>query len=280
LGYGDLHAGNRTAYSALDAAPAGGSWWYRVVTTGGLQSDVSPPVAVWTETPAGTARAVVRHARPDTDLALRVGSGTNPSMPDAETPIDLRAHLDSVDVSALDPPNPLVPYALSVPLHGAGPWLPPSGAFPWWLEVAEGGDPGLQGRVDAFSIESGSTSYVTDALLPAGTAEGAPLYFWVPGQTTSLPERPSEAAAVLRASPNPFRSQVRIRIAGPDPFRLAVYDALGREVRVLAVGAGETATEATWDGTDGRARPVAAGRYFLRLDAGARRTVVTLVRLP
>lgn len=53
--------------------------------------------------------------------------------------------------------------------------------------------------------------------------------------------------------------------------QLAIYDALGREVRVLERWmrpAGEHAL--AWDLRDGAGRPVGAGIYFVRLEAERR----------
>lgn len=53
-------------------------------------------------------------------------------------------------------------------------------------------------------------------------------------------EAPSAAApSVLRVSPNPARGPVAVTVAAAQPVRVAVFDALGREVAVLA--GGETA---------------------------------------
>lgn len=80
------------------------------------------------------------------------------------------------------------------------------------------------------------------------------------------------APVLLQNVPNPFNSTTRIRFllpAGPDPgqLRVAVYDLLGRVVRVLKpaalpVGGGM----ATWDGRDSAGREVSSGVYIYRLE--------------
>jgi hypothetical protein len=72
--------------------------------------------------------------------------------------------------------------------------------------------------------------------------------------------------------PNPFnpRTEIRFRQAAAGPTRLAVYDAGGRLIRVLADGrfaAGEH--RLIWDGADAEGRPVASGVYLYRLEMGA-----------
>jgi len=82
------------------------------------------------------------------------------------------------------------------------------------------------------------------------------------------------------ASPNPFSSRTRIAFQLPRAAvaRVALYDAAGRLVRVLAEGplaAGQHSR--SWDRRDQSGRPVAQGVYFLRLDAGRDRAHQKLV---
>ena len=76
--------------------------------------------------------------------------------------------------------------------------------------------------------------------------------------------------------PNPFAGTTTLRYALPDEMnaRLAVYDVLGRTVRVLGDSrrpAGEYT--AVWDGRDEAGQPVAPGLYLYRLEAGGARHV-------
>lgn len=75
---------------------------------------------------------------------------------------------------------------------------------------------------------------------------------------------------LLPGVPNPFRVQTSIHYVLPQdsPVRLTVHDILGRQVRVLYHGprvAGEHTQ--SWDGRDASGRRVAAGAYFVRLQA-------------
>jgi hypothetical protein len=103
--------------------------------------------------------------------------------------------------------------------------------------------------------------------------------------------RAAAPSAVLRPPvPNPARGRVEASFrlpprAGnaPAPYRLVVYDAGGREVRVLAEGTwGPEPADltASWDGRDEAGRPVPAGVYFLELAAGETGAARKLVRIP
>jgi hypothetical protein len=81
-------------------------------------------------------------------------------------------------------------------------------------------------------------------------------------------------------APNPARGEALLRYTLPSAARvtLALFDVAGRRVRALEQGerdAGEHATR--WDGRDTEGRPVPAGLYFARLEAGGRSATVRLV---
>ncbi len=89
----------------------------------------------------------------------------------------------------------------------------------------------------------------------------------------------------LTVAPNPAAGgHVRVSFRAPSdrsPVSIGVYDASGRNVRTLSAGiAGAASTELSWNGEDSTGRPVAAGTYFLRLDAGGASETrrVTVVR--
>ena len=70
--------------------------------------------------------------------------------------------------------------------------------------------------------------------------------------------------------PNPFREATTIAYTLPraGAVRLTVHDAAGRRVRTLTDGSRPSGrSEAVWDGRDEAGSRVAAGVYFLRLDA-------------
>jgi len=91
----------------------------------------------------------------------------------------------------------------------------------------------------------------------------------------SIPLSPSLALPF----PNPFNSRAVVPyVLGEDGYvRLAVYDMLGRKVRVLFEGRQEAGRHrAYWDGRDEDGRPVASGIYILKLEAGGKRWARTL----
>ncbi|MFO7675310.1 MAG: M14 family zinc carboxypeptidase [bacterium] len=76
-------------------------------------------------------------------------------------------------------------------------------------------------------------------------------------------------------SPNPAvrGTQVRFMLGRSGAARVAVYDATGREVRVLADGARPAGEhKAGWDGRDAAGRLVPAGVYYCRLSADSNHT--------
>lgn len=79
-------------------------------------------------------------------------------------------------------------------------------------------------------------------------------------------------AALRPASPNPFAGETRVVFDAPGDagmVELAVYDVAGRLVRTLASGPVERGRhEVVWDGKDSGGSDVAAGVYFVRLEAG------------
>ncbi len=96
----------------------------------------------------------------------------------------------------------------------------------------------------------------------------------VPGQ--------EPATRFLSVSPNPFseRTVLRFSLARTGAHRLAVYDVLGRLVKVVSSGAlpaGEHLVP--WDGRDRMGRLVSAGMYRLRLEAGGERRTRSVLRL-
>jgi hypothetical protein len=88
----------------------------------------------------------------------------------------------------------------------------------------------------------------------------------------AAPERtPAAAPLTLAAAPNPFnpRSVLRYDLARAATVRLTVHDLAGRVVRTLVAGPRPAGPHrAAWDGRDRTGRPVAAGVYLARLEAG------------
>ena len=75
----------------------------------------------------------------------------------------------------------------------------------------------------------------------------------------------------MRCQPHPFNSATTIRytLARTSDVRLVVYNALGREVRMLVNGAQAVGMHTVqWDGRDAFGRAVSTGLYLYRLEAG------------
>jgi Zn-dependent M28 family amino/carboxypeptidase len=93
------------------------------------------------------------------------------------------------------------------------------------------------------------------------------------GEPYAVEEAPPMAPAASRLDapgPNPFSSRTGISftLTRTGPVRLAVYDAAGQLVRVLAQGSFPAGPgRLTWDGCDARGRQLAPGIYFCRLSA-------------
>jgi hypothetical protein len=89
-----------------------------------------------------------------------------------------------------------------------------------------------------------------------------------------------EALALATLGANPFHGRAAISFALPTRLaaELRIFDASGRQVRLLARGTFEAgAHPAEWDGRDAAGRAAPAGRYFLRLRAGGREKTIDLV---
>lgn len=92
-----------------------------------------------------------------------------------------------------------------------------------------------------------------------------------------------DAVTLLPNYPNPFRGATTLEYALPEvaEVRLAIYDLLGRRVRVLARGEQPAGIHRVrWDGRNSAGQPVASGLYFVRFEAMGQQQVhkITLVR--
>ena len=104
------------------------------------------------------------------------------------------------------------------------------------------------------------------------------------GPTTAPDEPPGAPLAFgLRGvAPNPSAGPVTLTFATDRPgrHRLLLLDVLGREVAVLAEGAGGPGVHTVrWDGHGPSGRAVAPGAYLARLEAAGRVSVRSLTRL-
>jgi hypothetical protein len=96
----------------------------------------------------------------------------------------------------------------------------------------------------------------------------------------AVPPEAPPALTPISVSPNPFRSSTRIswNQESAGPVRAEIFDLKGRLVRRLEQSPQEAGPhEITWDGTDGSGRRVAAGAYFLQVDAAGRKRTVRVV---
>ena len=96
------------------------------------------------------------------------------------------------------------------------------------------------------------------------------------------PIDPRLAQAKVQASPNPMveRTEIAYRVVQEGPVSLAIYDAGGRQVRVLT-GNAQSAGDHTlvWDGTGNGGEALPSGVYLARLQNGARSATARVVKL-
>ena len=93
--------------------------------------------------------------------------------------------------------------------------------------------------------------------------------------------RPLEHS-LTRNYPNPFNASTRIEVelTEPGPVTLAIYDALGRQVRLLSAGiSGPGMLRLDWDGRDESGRTVSSGAYWYRLAGGGPTTTGKMLML-
>lgn len=178
------------------------------------------------------------------------------------------ANLAAIDHAVYVTPGPMMTEAVKDSFLRGAIQRPNSNRAANWSCVVSAGpfdlNPGDR-RQAAFAIVGGNTRQ--QMLVHADSAQS-----WydhrMPSGVTATGPAGVPRSLLLSAVPNPVRSRAALHYAMPanGQARLAVYDAAGRVVRVLADGphrAGSHTT--TWDGTDSRAEPVARGVYVYRL---------------
>ena len=199
-------------------------------------------------------------------------------------------------------------YAGTATLRSAKAPDGPMGQDPDWYSFETSGgavqvtlnpSAGRSGRLDVYdsvspyqtsnaatgrSFGTGTGQASVTATLPAGTHyvrvrhDGVRAADWRQPYRLTVQAEPMRAArsraaefGLEPAAPNPFRDRTAItyHLAEDGPVSLAVYDALGRRVAVLASGEGSQGTHrATLD-----ASGLSAGIYLVRLQAGAQTAV-------
>ncbi|MFN3597017.1 MAG: hypothetical protein ACK41D_07075 [Rubricoccaceae bacterium] len=163
-------------------------------------------------------------------------------------------------------------YGAPVPLHAPRPWVP-GGSFSHLREQTFGaGTP--DGLMTPF-IASGERITAPGAATCAILADLG----WTlagPCLAATVPDVPAAGWTLARRGPNPFRerTQFDVLFALPQRFRATLYDARGRVVAEIApeqaVAAGAVRALRV------EAAGLAAGVYFLRLDAESRAATLPL----
>jgi sugar lactone lactonase YvrE len=107
--------------------------------------------------------------------------------------------------------------------------------------------------------------YLVARVTPSGVVDySAPLLAHAPGGVVRL--------ELLAAVPSPFSGRTNFAFLVPAPggqVRLAVFDVVGRRVRVLCDGPAAAGRHTSgWDGRDDAGRRLASGVYFARLSLG------------
>jgi hypothetical protein len=139
---------------------------------------------------------------------------------------------------------------------------------------------GYDGAYGVYPWGPGGLVYISDS-------DNGLFVFAVEGFTgapTGVGDSPAatRGARVVTSYPNPFNPSTTIayEVERAGDITLAVYDARGALVRVLARGFVEAGNhDARWDGTDGDGRRVASGVYFARVSAGGATDAARLVLL-
>ena len=139
----------------------------------------------------------------------------------------------------------------------------PTGSYTYTLSI---------GTFPTSAVDSETFTLIVTGSRAAGPSSPAGSGAWIVRDAS--PWSPSEAVAraetveTLTVYPNPAirRAQITFGLEEGEEIRLAVYDALGREVAVLADGLVEAGQHrVTLDGAG-----LASGIYLVRLEAGAR----------
>jgi hypothetical protein len=114
-----------------------------------------------------------------------------------------------------------------------------------------------------------------EVAMPGVSAVGAP----EPGAT--IADHGGGSMLQVAASPNPFNARVSVacRLSADQRVSVSVHDLGGRLVRRLVDDERRTGGvhEFSWDGADGRGRPVASGIYFVRVRGDVERGHATVV---
>lgn len=133
-----------------------------------------------------------------------------------------------------------------------------------------------------YSVMVSALGYQTRTIAGVSTVWGTPTVLDVTLDQIGTGVDALAAAGPLASWPNPFRATTALRFTNPRPerVRLSIFDASGRRVRSLVDEVRPAGTfVVAWDGTSSTGEVVANGIYFARLEAGARREGMKLVRV-
>ena len=135
---------------------------------------------------------------------------------------------------------------------------------------------------DTFDITV-SLAYEIAGLSLAGHEVAIYMFAVANGVDPGDDDLPDTSLQLGQSYPNPFSPSTTIRYSLParSHVRLGIYDVAGREVSVIQDGVQSVGPhEVRWDGADRGGRPLSAGVYFVRLDAGGetRTSKMMLVR--
>jgi flagellar hook capping protein FlgD len=124
------------------------------------------------------------------------------------------------------------------------------------------------------------TYWLTAARSGEPSSVAGPVLVGIPADVGS--DGAPRVLAISRIAPNPFSTAATFSVSldHDGPFMVRVYRADGSLVRTLADTIGRAQSMPfTWDGTDGRGNPLAAGVYFFELRSGNRVRVQRAVLL-
>jgi|GEM_PF-7110015 len=131
------------------------------------------------------------------------------------------------------------------------------------------------GNLVGFALASGDVNgdAINDIIIGAPgvkttTGKWSGEVYVIYGRSANRPGPTFQKAQILQSFPNPFNANtvIRYQLPAAQRVRMTIYNARGREVRLLVDGemaAGEH--RAIWDGHDGHFQPVGSGMYFCRM---------------
>ena len=150
--------------------------------------------------------------------------------------------------------------------------------------VDGGGSLMLHGAVEAVTDDINAPVVLADIIVnvdpppPDSTGGDGPA---LPDSSAGNDSTSSDSTASVY--PNPFTESLTVSFKAPGSAgstHVAVFDVLGRRVRILAGGAqAPSSSTITWDGRDDTGRPVAAGVYLILLRDEHDTDVLKVVRI-